>query len=390
MPQIKKNTPAPCKLAARHCGGCPLLAMPYPEQLSLKQGQVQALLGGFGRVEPILPAPEPWHYRNKAIATFAPGPRGKLTCGIYAEGTHQVLPAEDCLLQAEILNKTIAAALSAANACHWPAFDEDTGEGLVWHLLLRCGRVGGQVLVTVVTARPVLPGSRNFVTALRKLAPWVTTVVQNINPRKTSAVLGYQEKDKVLFGPGHILDTLCGLQFAISARSFYQVNPAQTERLYGKALEYAGLTGRETVLDAYCGIGTIGLCAAAHAGQVVGVELNTAAVRDAAANARRNHITNAKFLCADATEWMRGAAAEGFAPDVVFLDPPREGSTPACITAIAAMRPQKIVYVSCNPETLARDLTQLAKAGYRPQNIQPVDMFPHSRHCEICVELSRK
>ncbi|MDD4850757.1 MAG: 23S rRNA (uracil(1939)-C(5))-methyltransferase RlmD [Gemmiger sp.] len=379
-----------CPLAAKKCGGCPLLALPYPQQLAQKQAQVEKLLAGFAPVAPILPADEPWHYRNKAIATFAPGPRGKLICGIYAAGTHRVLPRVDCLLQADILNKTIAAVLVAANGCHWPAYNEDTGEGLVRHVLARCAQPAGgavQVLVTLVTAQVLLPGSRNFVVALRKAAPWVTTVVQNINPADTSAVLGGEEK--LLFGPGRIQGVLQGLQFAISSRSFYQVNPPQTEKLYAKALEFAALTGKETVLDAYCGIGTIGLCAAAHARQVVGVERNAAAARDAAANARRNKITNAQFICADATPWMAQAAEEGFAPDVVFLDPPRDGTTPACIAAVTAMHPARIVYVSCNPETLARDLTLFTAAHYRPTRLQPVDMFPHTGHCECVVLMSK-
>ena len=301
-----------------------------------------------------------------------------------------MLPYTDCLLQDTVINKTIAAVLEAARACRWPAFEGDRGTGLLRHVLVRRGKTSGQVLVVLVTAQENLPGSRNFVKALREKAPWVTSVVQNCNPRRTSAVLGSDVR--TLYGPGKITDTLCGLQFAISPRSFYQVNPEQTEVLYAKAIEFAALTGKETVIDAYCGIGTIGLCAAGRAKQVIGVERNPDAVRNACANAAANKINNARFICADATDWMRAAAQPNSGlphPDVVFLDPPREGSTPACIDAVAAMKPKRVVYVSCNPETLARDLTHLTRRGWKALKIQPVDMFPHTEHVETVCLLSK-
>lgn len=377
---------AACPLVARNCGGCPLIQTPYPQQLARKQQLAQNLLGRFAPVAPVLGQAEPWHYRNKAIATFTTR-QGKLDCGIYAEGTHRVLPAADCLLQDQILNRTISAALAAARACHWPAYDEDRGTGLVRHLMVRCGKRSGQVMVVLVTGQERLPGSRNFVAALRRQAPWVTTVVHNCNPRRTSAVLGRDVR--VLFGPGKITDTLCGLEFTISPRSFYQVNPDQTEVLYRKALEFAALTGRETVLDAYCGTGTIGLCAAAGARQVIGVERTPEAVRDAGANARQNGIRNARFVCADATAWMCQAAQDKVQPDVVFLDPPRAGSTPACIEAVARMAPKRVVYVSCDPETLARDVALFQKQGYHARAFQPVDLFPHTNHLENVSLLTR-
>ena len=380
--------PVTCTNYKLKCGGCPLLNQPYPDQLKHKQQLEQRLLGRFAPVSPVLGQAEPWHYRNKAIATFATGPRGRLTCGIYAAGTHRVLPYTDCLLQDTVINQTIAAVLEAARACRWPAFEEDRGTGLLRHVLVRRGKTSGQVLVVLVTAQENLPGSRNFVKALREKAPWVTSVVQNCNPRRTSAVLGSDVR--TLYGPGKITDTLCGLQFAISPRSFYQVNPEQTEVLYAKAIEFAALTGKETVIDAYCGIGTIGLCAAGRAKQVIGVERNPDAVRNACANAAANKINNARFICADATDWMRAAAQPNSGlphPDVVFLDPPREGSTPACIDAVAAMKPKRVVYVSCNPETLARDLTHLTRRGWKALKIQPVDMFPHTEHVETVCQL---
>ena len=374
--------PDTCVNFDKKCGGCPLLPLPYPQQLAKKQARLQALLGGFAPVRAVQGMKAPFHYRNKAIATFATR-QGKLVCGLYAEGTHKVLPGADCLLQEEILNKTLSAVVDAARACRWTAYDEDRETGLLRHVVLRSSG-DGKVLVTLVTPTPALPGSKNFCAALRKAAPWVVSIVQNINPTRTSAVLGNREK--TLYGPGYVLDTLCGLQFAISSRSFYQVNRTQTEALYNKALELAKLTGHETVIDAYCGIGTIGLCAARHAGQVIGVERNPAAVKDAAANARRNHIANARFLCADATEWMMAAAGEGLRPDVVFLDPPRAGSTPECIAAVNKMKPRRVVYVSCDPETLARDVAAFNRLGWRAAKFCPVDLFPQTRHVEtVCL-----
>lgn len=375
-----------CPNFSQKCGGCPLLATPYPEQLTQKQAQLQTLLGRFAPISPVHGMESPWHYRNKAIASFAMR-QGRLVCGLYAEGTHKVLPGADCLLQQESLNRTLDAVLEAARRCRWTAYDEDRGTGLLRHVVLR-GTRNGEVLVTLVTPGPELPGSRNFCAALRKAAPWVKGIVHNSNPTATSAVLGNREK--VLYGPGFVLDTLCGLQFAISSRSFYQVNPVQTEVLYRTAIRLAELTDRETVVDAYCGIGTIGLCAASSAGRVIGIERNPAAVQDAIANARRNGIGNARFTCADATAWMEQAARESLRPDVVFLDPPRAGSTPACIRAVAQMAPRRVVYVSCDPETLARDVALFAKQGYRARQFVPVDLFPHTRHIETVALLVRQ
>ena len=246
-------------------------------------------------------------------------------------------------------------------------------------------------MVVLVTAQPVLPGAKNFVKALlaeaEKRGVPVTTVVQNYNPRRTSVVLG--EDEKVLYGKGFILDTLCGKTYALSPRSFYQVNPIQTAVLYGLAVDAARLTGREVVLDAYCGIGTIGLTASDKARQVVGVELNRDAVRDAIGNAKHNGVKNARFFAADATAWIREAADAGQKADVVFMDPPREGSTPAFLESVARMAPKRIVYVSCNPETMARDLALLTQKGYRAEGFTPVDMFPHSAHCEVVCALSK-
>ena len=369
-----------------------MLGLDYAEQLKQKEAAVRKLVGKYGPVAPIRGAENPCHYRNKVISTFAAGPGGKLVSGIYAAGTHKVLPVESCLLQDEVLDTVMQAVRAAASACRYQPYNEDKGTGLLRHCLLRRGVVSGQVMVVVVTAQPVLPGAKNFVRALlaeaeKRHVP-VTTVVQNYNPRRTSVVLG--EEEKVLYGKGFILDTLCGKTYAISPRSFYQVNPAQTAVLYGLAVEAAKLTGKEVVLDAYCGIGTIGLTAADHAKQVVGVELNRDAVQDAIGNARHNGVKNARFFAADATFWIREAAAAGEKADVIFMDPPREGSTPEFLASVARMAPKRVVYVSCNPVTLARDLATLTKLGYKAEGFTPVDMFPHTEHIEtVCLLVLR-
>ena len=380
-----------CRLKAKKCGGCPMLGLDYAEQLKQKEAAVRKLVGKYGPVAPIRGAENPCHYRNKVISTFAAGPGGKLVSGIYAAGTHKVLPVESCLLQDEVLDTVMQAVRAAASICRYQPYNEDKGTGLLRHCLLRRGVVSGQVMVVLVTAQPVLPGAKNFVRTLlaeaeKRHVP-VTTVVQNYNPRRTSVVLG--EEEKVLYGKGFILDTLCGKTYALSPRSFYQINHDQTEVLYGLAVEAARLTGKEVVLDAYCGIGTIGLTASGRAKQVVGVELNRDAVRDAIGNARHNNVKNARFFTADATQWITEAAAAGQRADVIFMDPPREGSTPQFIESVARMAPKRVVYVSCNPETMARDLALLTAKGYRAEGFTPVDLFPQTAHCEVVGALTR-
>ena len=298
-----------CALLRQGCGGCPLLETPYPEQLRQKQARVEALLGEFGPVSPILGMEHPWHYRNKAISTFCTGPGRRLDSGIYAAGTHRVVPVASCLLHHPALDEAVEAVRQAARLCRYEPYQEDRGTGLVRHVLVRHSRATGRVLVALVTAAPVLPGARAFVSKVRELCPRVETIVQNINPRRSSAVLGPREK--VLWGRGYIEDTLCGVRFRLGASSFYQINPEQTEVLYRTALDGAGLDGTQTVVDAYCGVGTIGLAAAGRARRVLGVEFNPSAARCAAQNARANGAGNARFLCADATACLQGMRAGG-------------------------------------------------------------------------------
>ena len=295
---------------------------------------------------------------------------------------------DSCLIEDQKADEIIVTIRSMLRSFKIRVFDEDTGYGLLRHVLIRRGFTTGEILVVLVTASPVFPSKNNFVKALREKHPEITTIVQNINGRSTSMVLG--DKEHVLYGKGYIEDELCGLRFRISSRSFYQINSVQTEKLYGKAMELAGLTGKETVLDAYCGIGTIGLIASKHAGKVIGVELNQDAVQDAVQNAKKNGINNAQFFCNDAGRFMSHMAARGESADVVFMDPPRSGSTEEFIDSVALMQPKRVVYISCGPDTLARDLKVFAKHGYRAKEAWPVDLFGWTGHVETVVLLGRK
>lgn len=254
--------------------------------------------------------------------------------------------------------------------------------------MVRRGFKSGEIMVILVLGSPILPSKNNFVKALRKEHPEITTVVLNVNDKKTSMVLG--EKEKPIYGTGFIKDELCGCTFRISPKSFYQVNPVQTEILYNTAIEYAGLKGKETIIDAYCGIGTISLIAAKHVKKVIGVELNKDAVKDAKINAKENHITNAEFRQGDAGEFMVKMAENDQKADVVFMDPPRAGSDVKFLSSVVKLNSKKVVYISCGPDTLARDLKYLTKHGYQVKRIQPVDMFPFCDHCETVVLLERK
>ena len=382
-----ERNPNPCPLY-RKCGGCQLQNMSYQRQLHWKQELVERLLGRFHRVNPIIGMEHPYHYRNKVQAAFALDRRKQIVSGVYQASTHRVVPVESCMIEDETADRIVGTIRKLMKDFKMEPYNEDTGRGLVRHVLVKRGFVSGQVMVVMVTVSPILPAKNNFVKALRKAHPEITTILQNVNNRATSMVLG--ESEKVLYGPGYIEESLCGCVFRISAKSFYQINPVQTEVLYNKAIELAGFTGKETVVDAYCGTGTIGLIAAKRgAGHVTGVELNQDAVRDAISNAKRNGIKNVYFYNADAGEFLSAMADEGETVDVVLMDPPRAGSDEQFLTSLAGLAPKKIVYISCNPETLQRDLQFLVRAGYHVQEIQPVDMFPHTNHVETVVLLSK-
>ncbi|MBM6666560.1 23S rRNA (uracil(1939)-C(5))-methyltransferase RlmD [Lacrimispora saccharolytica] len=384
MPDSGKRCPV-----RKKCGGCSLLEMEYSEQLKRKEDFVRKTLKGIVKPEAIIGMENPWHYRNKIHASFARKRDGSIVSGIYEEGTHRLVPVEDCLIQDERANRIVRELCGLFESFKIKVYNEDTGYGLVRHVLIRTGHVSGEVMVVLVCVSPVFPSKRNFVNALRKLHPEVTTVILNVNDRRTSMVLG--KRDIVLYGKGYIEDQLCGCTFAVSPQSFYQVNPVQTEILYRKAIEFADLHGTEKVLDAYCGTGTIGLIAVEYAGEVTGVELNPEAVRNAVSNAKRNQRKNIRFVQGDAGEYMQKMAAQRETMDVVLMDPPRAGSDEAFLSSLVTLAPEKVVYISCNPVTLARDLKYLGKHGYRVNRAVPVDMFPWTaeEHVETVVLLSR-
>lgn len=372
--------------AFKRCGSCQLLDLPYNRQLLIKQSKVKRLLSRYKKPEKIVGMKNPYHYRNKVQAAFGVS-RGRIISGVYQSSSHKIVSADGCLLEDKKADEIIADIRKMCPNFKIKAYDEKSETGQLRHVLVRRGFETGEIMVVLVTAREELRSANNFVNELLRRHPDITTVVQNINGGFTSLVLG--ERQKILFGKGYIEDVLCGLKFRISPKSFYQVNPVQTKVLYNKAIGYADLSGEETVFDAYCGIGTIGLCAASHAKKVVGVELNKTAVSDAKRNAELNGITNAEFYAADAGLFMENAAQNGQRPDVVFMDPPRAGSSIKFLKSLLKTAPEKIVYISCNPETMARDLAFLTE-DYAVDKLCPVDMFPHTEHIECVCLLKRK
>ena len=383
----KPQLPEKCKVWKK-CGGCQFQGVPYTEQIKIKQKNMNKLLKKYGNVKPIIGMENPFYYRNKVHAVFDRDKKGNIICGTYEAGTHRVVPVEECMIEDKTSQEIIRAIRDMLKSFRIKTYDEDTGYGLLRHVLVRRGFSTDEIMVVLVVASPIFPSKNNFVKALRKKFPQISTVVLNVNDKKTSMVLG--ERDIVLYGKGFIRDRLCGCTFRISPQSFYQVNPVQTELLYKTAIEYAGLGRKERVIDAYCGIGTIGLVAAGKARVVFGIELNKNAVRDAIVNARENKITNARFYQGDAGEFMEGMVSEGERADVVFMDPPRTGSTEKFLTSMVKLGPSRIVYISCGPDTLARDLEFLTKHGYVTRKIQPVDMFSFTEHCEVVCLLTKQ
>ncbi len=384
---MSKETIKPCPVAKK-CGGCQYQGWPYEKQLKEKEKKVKELFGKLCKVYPIQGMEDPCHYRNKVHAVFDRDRKGNPISGVYEMGTHRVVPVESCMIEDQKADEIIGTIRSMLKSFKIKVYDEDTGYGLLRHVLVKRGFATGEIMVVLVTASPVFPSKNHFVRALREKHPEITTIVQNINGRGTSAVLGVREH--VLYGKGYIEDVLLGFRFRISARSFYQINPVQTARLYRKAMELAELTGKERVIDAYCGIGTIGLIASQKAKEVIGVELNKDAVRDAIGNARGNQVKNIRFFAGDAGAFMADMAAEGEKADVVFMDPTRSGSSQQFLDSIALLKPEKVVYISCNPNTQAEDVKYLLKNGYSLQEIWPFDMFPYTDEIETVARLVRK
>jgi 23S rRNA (uracil1939-C5)-methyltransferase len=369
------------------CGTCNIGKISYEDGLAEKKKWIKLNIGEYCKVNDVAGMYYPYHYRNKVHAVFG-RVKNEVVAGNYLPGTHDIIPITDCMIedaQASAIIKTVTELIKSFK--YW-IYDEDTGRGFMRHILIRKGASTKQIMVVIVTATPEFPHKNNFVAALREKHPEITTIVQNINEQQTSMVLG--DKNKPLYGQGYIEDVLMGLRFRISPNSFYQINSAQTQVLYKRAIAAAALTGKETVIDAYCGIGTIGMSMAPKAGRVIGIELNANAVKDAKANAKRNNIPNIHFIEADATQYMLKMAGKGDKADVVILDPPRSGSTQEFVKALAAVSPKRVVYVSCNPETLGRDLGWFEKEGYKATEAWPVDLFCFTDHCECIVALEQQ
>jgi 23S rRNA (uracil1939-C5)-methyltransferase len=372
---------------AKKCGGCEYQGVPYEEQLAKKQQYVRKLMEPYGKVAPIVGMEQPFFYRHKVHAVFGCTKRGQIVAGCYRKNSHEIVDIERCLIEDEESDAIIRDIKGLLRSFRIKAYDEDTGYGLLRHVLVRKGYHSGQIMVILVLASPILPSKNNFVKALRKNHPGISTVVINVNDRRTSMVLG--NRNITVYGKGYIEDQLCGCTFRISPNSFYQVNPKQTELLYEKAIEFAALTGKEKVIDAYCGTGTIGLIASKNAGEVIGVELNKEAIRDAISNAKCNGIRNVRFYNEDAGAFMLQMADRGEKADVVIMDPPRSGSDETFLSSVVKLAPRRIVYISCGPDTLARDLKYLTKHGYRMKECTPFDCFPMTGHIEVATCLHR-
>ena len=388
---VKIHNPSPermepeCPYAGK-CGGCAYRHLTYPEELWAKRQRVQDALTRIGgldlTVEEILGAKNPEHYRNKS--QYPVGADGSI--GFFQARTHKVVPIRRCLIQTEAADRTAQAVGEWMHRYKISAYDETTGKGLVRHVCVRVNRKGESLCCVVVNGNKV-PREPELAAYVTAAVSHTVGVLLNSNTRRGNVILG--DKYRTLFGRNYLMDTLCGLEFKLSMPSFYQVNRDQAEALYGKALEFAGLTGNETVLDLYCGIGTITLCLAKAAKRVIGAEIVPPAIRDAKENALRNHIENAEFFCGDAADIAAKLESDGLRPDVVTVDPPRKGLAPEVIASVAAMGPEKVVYVSCDPATLGRDVKIFREFGYEAKRAAAVDMFPGTAHVETVVLLSK-
>lgn len=392
-------TPSPDRIpldcpVAGPCGGCSLRHLDYAAELRAKQESVLDAFRRIGGLEvpvlDILPSPEVDRYRNKVQFPVGVDKNGAPCIGFYAGRTHRIVPCPDCKLQPGVLNE-IGNALCAFFAQQGiRPYDEQSGKGLVRHIFLRRGAHSGQIMVCLVCTRAKLPHAEQLCTALREQFPAISTILLNVNAKNTNVILGGE--NHILYGPGYIEDTLCGVPVRLGPLSFYQVNTLAAERLYGVAAQYAQLTPYDALLDLYCGMGTIGLSMADQCRELIGVEIVPEAIESAKANAARMGeavAAKSRFFCADAGQAATQLAAEGLHPDIVMLDPPRKGCDEATLSAVVRMAPRRVVYVSCNPATAARDAAWLEKNGYHAEKVQPVDLFPRTKHVETVVLLSK-
>ncbi|MCM3226120.1 23S rRNA (uracil(1939)-C(5))-methyltransferase RlmD [Terribacillus saccharophilus] len=394
--EITKPSPArvepPCNVYIQ-CGGCQLQHMSYQLQLEMKQKQVQNAMKKIGHLEhvPVHPAlgmDDPWRYRNKIQIPTAER-NGEMITGFYRKRSHDIIEdMETCVIQDEVNDRMVEAVRRIASRLGISAYNEETHRGDLRHIMVRTGQQTNETMIVLVTRMNELPYAKELVAELHETYPQIKSIVQNINKERTNVILG--RKTKLLWGEEYIYDTIGDIKFAISAQSFYQVNPAQTKVLYDQALAYANLSGNETVIDAYSGIGTISLFLAQKAKKVYGVEIVPQAVSDAKMNAKLNHMDNAEFYVGKAEEVMPWWKAQGLNPDVIVVDPPRKGCEEDLLQAMIDMKPKRIVYVSCNPSTLARDLRYLEDGGFETKQVQPVDMFPQTGHIECVAEIELK
>lgn len=382
------RVPPPCPYYAK-CGGCVCQHMTYEATLQMKRERVRDALQRIGGVDmdvpPVLGMENPWHYRNKTALPVG-GEKGAPQIGFFAPRSHRIIPVDTCLIAMEESNGTLNCVRRWMEKFDVEPWQEGTGKGCVRHIMTRVSRAG-RVMAVIVSAKENLPHQSELVAMLRAGAPGLDSVYLNINRRGDNVILG--PENRLLFGEPRLKDTLCGLEFALSPQSFFQVNPVQTEKLYGLALDFAQLQGNETVCDLYCGAGTISLLLARHARRVIGIEIVPQAIRDAEENARANGVSNAEFYAAAAEELLPRLVAQGLRPDVIVLDPPRKGCEEKVLAAIAEAAPERVVYVSCDPATLARDVKFLAACGYAPQKCQSVDMFCYTGHVETVCLMSR-
>ena len=385
--------PVDCPVAGP-CGGCSLRHLDYAAELRAKQESVLDAFRRIGGLEvpvlDILPSPDVDRYRNKVQFPVGIDKNGVPCIGFYAGRTHRIVPCPDCKLQPSVLNE-IGNALCAFFAQQGiRPYDEQSGKGLVRHIFLRRGAHSGQIMVCLVCTRAKLPHAEQLCTALRGQFPAISTILLNVNAKNTNVILG--SENHILYGPGYIEDTLCGVPVRLGPLSFYQVNTLAAERLYGVAAQYAQLTPDDTLLDLYCGMGTIGLSMAGQCRELIGVEIVPEAIESAKANAARMGeavAAKSRFFCADAGQAATQLAAEGLHPDIVMLDPPRKGCDEATLSAVVRMAPRRVVYVSCNPATAARDAAWLEQNGYHAEKVQPMDLFPRTKHCECITALTR-
>ena len=371
---------------AKKCSGCQLSNMSYEEQLAYKQKDAEKLLGQFGEIKPIVPMENPYNYRGKVQAVFRSDRNGRIISGVFQSSRNGIVGVDKCFLNNEKADEIIVGIRELLRSFKIQPFDLGTGRGFLRHVLIRTGHKSGEILVTLVGSNRMFPKKRDFVQALLKKFPEITTVTFSVNTNPDMLLLG--DKNEILFGNGYIVDELCGKKFRISPQSFYQVNPVQTEKMYGYAIKSAELKKTDNILDAYSGIGTIGIIASDYVKSVQGIEYNAAAVRDAVKNCSENGITKEiAFNKGDAGEFLRERAKNGTFFDVVFMDPARAGADRKFLNALTKIKPKKIIYISCNPAALSRDLKSLTK-DYKVEEIQPFDMFPHTKHVENVAVLS--